>query len=451
MKSLTDILRERDASRVLWLAPESDAITTGSILAASEAMPRPKWYGKRVALGKMSSLELARTLVLLDGVAESLLFLPIEQEQAMQQRYLVDMRIDLVLGHGGIPPAVLTQETAGDPLGSVSTGDQGPNILTQWILPTSGTTGTPKLIRHTLASLTSSMSLRDCGAEYVWGCLYHPRRFAGLQVFLQSLLSSTPLILDDRSDISLAYLSRLSQLGCNALSATPSMWRKLAMCPGFELLALKQITLGGEIADQPILDLLRRCFPAARITHIYASTEAGVGFAVKDGVAGFPASYLKSPPGKVAMRVDTDGRLWFRPECNAPEEVGISDNAMDGWIDSGDIVNASGDRICFLGRASGSINVGGNKVMPEEVEAVIKEIHGVAFALVKGRKNALLGNLVEAHISTIEGVAFDEKLKRKITEHCRSRLDAFKVPAFVKQMDQIELTAVGKINRKEST
>ena len=451
MKSLADILRNRANGQMLWWTADGDSITAGSILAAREAMTISQWFGKRVAVGGMSSLELARCLVLLDGVAESILFLPLEQDQAAQQKYLSDMQIDVVLGDRAVAVEALTDCAKDESPLPACASNCSAEVQTHWILPTSGTTGTPKLIRHTLASLTRSMSQRDFGAEYVWGSLYHPRRFAGLQVFLQSLLAGTPLILDDRFEIGPKYVSTLTARGCNALSATPSMWRKLAMCAGFEKLPLKQITLGGEIADQPILDLLQRCFPAARVTHIYASTEAGVGFAVRDGIAGFPTSYLSSPPSRVAMRVDGDGHLWFRPEDNAPEEIGVTGNAGDDWIDSGDVVKVTGDRIHFLGRASGSINVGGNKVMPEEVEAAIKEVHGVALALVKGRKNALMGNLVEAHVATVEGVAFNEQFKRNITEHCRSRLDAFKVPAFIKPMDQLELTATGKINRKEAT
>lgn len=449
MIRLAEVLQGRDPSRVLWYAPGGDAITVGTMATACGLVDPRDWHGRRVALAAMSSLELARTLVLLDGIAESILFLPLEQPKAAQEAYLGNMRIDVVLGGDAAHP---DQIVKGNPAAVADLDAISPStpIETQWILPTSGTTGTPKLIRHSLATLTRSMTKRDLGKGYVWGSLYHPRRFAGLQVFLQSWLAGTPLILDDTFEISPDYLLRLAGIGCNALSATPSMWRKLAMCPGFEDLPLKQITLGGEMVDQPVLDLLRHNFPAARITHIYASTEAGVGFSVKDGLAGFPVANLDAAPGQVAMRVDAAGRLWFRPDGMAPEAIGEQDTATEGWIDSGDLVKIVGDRVHFLGRASGSINVGGNKVMPEEVEAVIKEVRGVAFAIVKGRQNPLLGNLVEAHIATSDGVEFDDQLKRSITEHCRSRLDAFKVPAFLKPMDQIELNAAGKISRKEA-
>src|SRR5690606_28394717 len=82
------------------------------------------------------------------------------------------------------------------------------------------------------------------------------------------------------------------QHSVNAVSATPSLWRQLMMTAQLSTLPLQQITLGGEIADQPLLDTLAALFPTARLLHIYASTEAGVGFAVADKRAGFPASWL---------------------------------------------------------------------------------------------------------------------------------------------------------------
>lgn len=279
--------------------------------------------------------------------------------------------------------------------------------------------------------------------EYVWGSLYSLRRFAGLQVFLQSWICGTTLILNEEgADLTEVLTGYLAQ-GCNAISATPSMWRKLSMHPLSGELMLKQITLGGEIVDQAVLDMLTKRYPSARITHIYASTEAGVGFAVRDGKPGFPLGYLDSPPSGVAMRVDDHGHLWF---CTASDQNSDS-NADSTWIDSGDVVEIHENRVLFVGRANGSINVGGNKVMPEEVESIIKELPEVAFVQVRARKSAMLGNLVEATITPASDIKFDAALKKKIITHCRAKLDDFKVPAFIVAAEAIELTASGKISR----
>ena len=67
-------------------------------------------------------------------------------------------------------------------------------------------------------------------------------------------------------------------------------------------IAPRYVRLSGEIADQAVLDSLKARFPDAAIGHAYASTEAGVGFEVTDGLEGFPASFI-GRPGPVEMKV----------------------------------------------------------------------------------------------------------------------------------------------------
>jgi acyl-CoA synthetase (AMP-forming)/AMP-acid ligase II len=143
------------------------------------------------------------------------------------------------------------------------------------------------------------------------------------------------------------------------------------------------------------------------------------------------------------MRIDEQNHLWFR----ALADDQLQTSAEKGWIDSGDVVATQADRVYFLGRANGSINVGGNKVMPEEIESVIKELPEVAFVQVRARKSSMLGTLVEAAIAPISGIVIDAAFKKRVTTHCRARLDSFKVPAFVVAADDIRLTASGKLSR----
>ena len=79
------------------------------------------------------------------------------------------------------------------------------------------------------------------------------------------------------------------------ISGTHSHWRKALMSGGVNAMAPTYVRLSGEIADQAILDHLHRTFPASNIAHAYATTEAGVGFDVRDGKAGFPASLIGDP------------------------------------------------------------------------------------------------------------------------------------------------------------
>ncbi len=195
------------------------------------------------------------------------------------------------------------------------------------------------------------------------------------------------------------HLVRLARHGVTHLSGTPSHWRRALMSPEIGRIAPRYVRLSGEIADQAILDNLRAAFPQASIGHAYASTEAGVGFAVNDGLAGFPASYLDGVHDGVEMKI-VDGSLCLRSSGAASGYVArraaLRDD--DGFVDSGDMVERRGDRFYFVGRRGGIINIGGLKVHPEEVEAVINRHPQVRMSLVRPKRSPFTGAIAIADV-----------------------------------------------------
>ena len=155
-------------------------------------------------------------------------------------------------------------------------------------------------------------------------------------------------------------------------------------------LSPKYVRLSGEIADQAILDNLKASFPEAEVAHAFASTQAGVGFDVRDGCAGFPASYIGMADAKVDLRVE-DGTLRIRSARTALRYLSAGRTLADnrGFVDTGDLVERRGDRYYFLGRREGVINVGGQKVYPEEVEAVLNRDPTVRISRVWARRNPI--------------------------------------------------------------
>ena len=161
------------------------------------------------------------------------------------------------------------------------------------MLMTSGTTGTPKVALHDLDRLLRRIRhSRAAGDGERWLLTYHPASFAGMQVLLTALSS--------RQTASVFTEAALRHRPTH-ISATPTFWRSflLALGPRCRELPLQQITIGGEAVDQRALDDIR----AARVSHIYASTEAGALFAVKDGRAGFPARWLQEGVDGVQLRI----------------------------------------------------------------------------------------------------------------------------------------------------
>ncbi len=186
------------------------------------------------------------------------------------------------------------------------------------------------------------------------------------------MLGPTSLVLSDPDEPIRDFLQRVGLARVTHILGTPSHWRMALMSSAVAGIAPRYVRLSGEIADQSILDQLKAAFPQARVAHAYASTEGGVGFTVEDGREGFPASLVGERSGiEIAVRNDT---LHVRSLRTGRKYLG-SDAAplidQDGYVDSGDRVELRGDRYYFLGRSSGMINVGGIKVLPEEVETVI--------------------------------------------------------------------------------
>lgn len=406
--------------------------------------------GKHLAL-HCHPQNLIKWAVELDGLASSVLLVPFDACEAFLKRVEEKLDLDSVLTDGMTNTGHWTTKVSGLRAGSGRQEVSGSpsERKTQWLLTTSGTTGTPKIVAHTIESLTRTTAKSGAGSQLTWGLLYDPARFAGFQVVLQAIMANAKLVVPSPD---LGFEKKIDFLvanGCDALSATPSLWRKILMAKAAKQLQLKQVTLGGEIADQRVLNSLAKQFSSAAIAHIFASTEAGVGFSVKDKKAGFPVSWLDSGVRDVEMRISDQGTLCLKNTHLNQNYLGGGGSlaSADGWIDTGDLVEVDGDRVLFKGRLNGAINIGGNKVIPEDVEARILEVPGVFQVAVRAKSSSIAGALVEALIVPDPELKNPSGLVKSVKQHCKQVLPSFKVPAFVRLVDELAVGASGKIKR----
>src|SRR5438094_878424 len=233
-----------------------------------------------------------------------------------------------------------------------------------------------------------------------------------------------------------------------------------AAAPGVATFVACTATLApgaGDRADQTILDRLRARYPDAQVAHAFASTEAGVAFDVRDGRAGFPASLIGAPAdGGPEMKVENDS-LRIRSPRTASRYLGERDeslSAADGFVDTGDIVERRGDRYYFVGRRGGVVNVGGLKVHPEEVEAVLNSHPRVRMSRVRTRKSPITGALVVADVELetatdgANGVATD--VEQELLRHCRQTLPRHKIPAAINLVAGLGVNGAGKLVRRDA-
>jgi acyl-coenzyme A synthetase/AMP-(fatty) acid ligase len=326
-------------------------------------------------------------------------------------------------------------------------------LPTEWILLTSGTTGRPKMVLHTLASLAGAIGASASPTEVIWGTFYDIRRYGGLQIYLRAVLTGSSLLLAGPQEPVANVLQRAGEAGVTHISGTPSHWRRALMSPAADRIAPRYIRLSGEIADQAILNSLHSFYPDAAISHAFATTEAGVAFDVRDGLSGFPTSMLTGTSG-VDLKV-VDATLRIRSSRTAARYLGENPPALrdpEGFVDTGDVLELREGRYHFQGRRDGVINVGGLKVHPEEVEAVLNRHPQVRLSLVKTKKNPITGALVVADVllkdpSTPEGEPA-RALQQTITQFCRESLAPHKVPAAIRFVPALAIAETGKLVRR---
>ncbi len=325
-----------------------------------------------------------------------------------------------------------------------------PHRLSMVHLFTSGTTGTPKPVPLTWPLIAKNVHISAQVEHSRWLLTFTPFSFAGLQVLLHALQNGGAMSVFGGGNLSdLVRLAMRDKV--THVSGTPSFFRSLlsGVTKNFiKDLPFKQITLGGEIVDQTILDSLSKHFPEAKITHIYASTELGVGFSVKDGRAGFPLAYLEAPEGITRLKIINDELFVQTPSVE--DHPFLEDCIRVGekiFCATGDKVEVMGDRVYFLGRKTDCINVGGNKVYPGEIENILLSIPGVRSTRVFKVKNSLTGNLVGADI-VIEENASPEEMRTRLLSVCRLRLAPYKIPRVIQFVPSINVSSNNKIVRE---
>jgi acyl-coenzyme A synthetase/AMP-(fatty) acid ligase len=413
--------------------------------------------GRSVLLATSSQFLAGLVMIEIDGIARRMLLCPPDLNTDHLQAIIEDAEIDAVVTDQSdrfAASGIALLVTASEQL--VPAPRAQTERATEWLMLTSGTLGLPKIVGHTLEGLTGAIAADAParGNRPVWATFYDIRRYGGLQIFLRAVIGGGSLVLSEAGEALADHVARLNQKDVTHISGTPSHWRKLLMSGAASAFAPNYVRLSGEIADQAVLDGLRQAFPSASIGHAYASTEAGVGFAVNDGLEGFPASMIGTSRDGVEMKV-VDGCLRIRSRRAAHAYVGRRASALtdeDGFVDTGDMVELRGDRYHFIGRRGGIINIGGLKVHPEEIEAVINRHDGVRMSRVKARKSPITGAIVVADVVLAEG--FDasrgDAIKSRIIADCRASLAPHKVPAMIKFVDRLDITAAGKLARSDA-
>ncbi|HNR69601.1 MAG TPA: fatty acid--CoA ligase family protein [bacterium] len=302
------------------------------------------------------------------------------------------------------------------------------------VLFTSGTTGIPKKITHTIQSLTRSVKISIERQDDIWGLAYNPTHIAGLQVFFQALLNLNSLV--NLFELPKDHIHRLiDSYRITNISATPTFFRLLF--PAIRSFpTVKRITSGGERFDPLLKSQLQNMFPNAKFRNIYASTEAGTVLAAEGEIFSIKPSHAE-----LAKIVDQE--LLVHETL-----LGVSNRFVldDGWYHTGDrveIISSEPLTFRFLHRDNEMINVAGYNVNPYEVESVINSHPFVRESRVYGKPNKLIGNVLHCDLVSLDASLDELQIRRFLQD----KLQPYKIPRIINFVDTLDKTRTGKLKR----
>ncbi len=342
--------------------------------------------------------------------------------------------------------------------------DQENSISSEYaaLIYTSGTTAIPKgsLIKHSNILFTTEniVKVLECVSDDVHIVPLSLSHSFGLGCLHTSLYSGSTIILHKNTINPLDLLKSINEYNASTLAAVPPTLAKLLKnfrndfvenCKRLRLI----ITNSTAVNEQTVKEILR-LFPLTKFATYYGLTEASRStFMIFNGKSGKENSVGIPAPGVEIKVVGDDGKEAKEGEIcirgkNVIERywnnIRDKDKFEEGWLKTGDVGRFDEEGYLYLlGRKDNLINVGGEKVMPDEIEKIVKSISGIVDAVAVGVDDELFGKIVKMFVITD-----DPKLDSlTIMNYCIKNLERYKVPTKIEFVKNLPKTEYGKVQR----
>lgn len=290
------------------------------------------------------------------------------------------------------------------------------------VMLTSGSSGRPKAAEltwdalHASAVITQS-TLRDASPPVWYPCL-PANHIGGLAVLLRSILDDATLLWGDAEDLTSA-----PQRGATHVSVVRTQLAR------HDLSGFQKVLLGGAKPPQAL--------PRNVIT-TWGMTETGSGV-VYDGYA-LPGVEVVSIDGQIAVRSPT----LFRSYRTMDRPTILGPDGRDDWFPTGDAGEVTGGgKVSVRGRLGFVINTGGEKLWPEDLEAVLAQLKGIRDVAITGVDDTEWGQRVVALVVS------DDELDDEITALASERIGPWAKPKEIRYVQKIPRTGNGKIRRAD--
>jgi acyl-coenzyme A synthetase/AMP-(fatty) acid ligase len=292
------------------------------------------------------------------------------------------------------------------------------------VLFSSGSTGKSKAAVHDFGPLLEKFKVPRRRLRAMCFLLFD--HIGGVNTLLYTL-SNGGCVVTVRERLPEVVCEAIEKWRVELLPTSPTFLNLLLLSEAYkryDLSSLKMVTYGTEVMLESTLRRMREVLPEVELVQTYGLSELGI---LRSKSKSSDSLWMKIGGEGFETRV-VDGLLEIKARSAMLGYLNAaSPFTEDGWFRTGDAVEVDGEYVHILGRRSESINVGGEKVYPAEVESTLQWMEGVNEVVVSGERNAITGEVVKAKVKVDTGESVGEFRKRMLT-FCEGKLPRFKIP-----------------------
>jgi acyl-CoA synthetase (AMP-forming)/AMP-acid ligase II len=317
------------------------------------------------------------------------------------------------------------------------------------VLFSSGSTGKPKAMIHNLDNLINTYKDKRSKAMNMLVFLMFDH-IGGLNTLFNALSMGACLIIPKNRDAK-TICQLIEEYKIMVLPSSPT-FLNLILISGeylnYSLRSLRMITYGTEAMPESLLLKLKEIFPRVKFLQTFGTSETGISTTSSKSS---DSLYMKIEDENQEYKI-VEGELWLRSKTQVLGYLNANMDSFtsDGWFKTGDLVEEIEDGyLKIIGRGKEVINVGGEKVLPAEVESVVLSMDEIEDCMVYSEQNAITGQTVVCDV--VCSKELDKKeLKKLIRVFCKGKLDNYKIPTKVNLVERTNFSdRFKKIRRKE--
>lgn len=313
------------------------------------------------------------------------------------------------------------------------------------ILFSSGSTGKPKAMVHNLNTLIDSFKdKKDKSMNMLVFLIFD--HIGGLNTVFNALCMGACLIIPKIKDAK-TICELIEKYKIMVLPSSPTFLNLILISEeykNYDLSSLRMITYGTETMPQSLLLKLKEVFPKVKFLQTFGTSETGISTTSSKSSNSL---FMKLEDINGEYKI-VENELWLRSKTQVLGYLNASMDSFtsDGWFKTGDLVEVDGEYIKIIGRAKEVINVGGQKVLPAEIESMILEMEEISDCMVYAEQNAITGQTVVCDVVLNKNI---ENIKKRVRVFCKDRLDTYKIPTKVNVVDKTNFSDRFKKIRKK--